>query len=304
MEVTKAQVSWREWRKRFIVVSGNGWENFEEDVLDGSVPYPICQWQGKPSKDSRKCLELGVVHLSRVGAAIAWAKKENMHANHWNNPEWILQAWQLERSLAYRGLDRSMTEEKMARMELALLVPEDSFFPGTKVGPPHGSRERSSVANAVNAGCEQVQTSQKICGSRNKRKAEGTLTRPYRKTIVPLTIKGGFWKSDRLKGICTPTVVNGSAQLVVVKAWEEDPVSLSNSSSGEQIAVGAGWNDEESGPAGESSSSSKVGKTEAGKESSVGMQVPQAAWKKVEASSSEWDMMGTDIRKLSFLEVE
>lgn len=71
VEVTKAQASWREWRKRFIVVSGNGWENFEEDVLDGSVPYPICQWQGKPSKDSRKCLELGVVHLSRVGAAIA-----------------------------------------------------------------------------------------------------------------------------------------------------------------------------------------------------------------------------------------
>lgn len=41
VELTKTQMSWRDWRKRVMIVAGEGWEGFEEEMHDGSLPWPI-----------------------------------------------------------------------------------------------------------------------------------------------------------------------------------------------------------------------------------------------------------------------
>lgn len=52
VELTKAQTNWREWRKRVIVVAGEGWECFEEEKRDGFVPWPVLRVWGEPSDDT------------------------------------------------------------------------------------------------------------------------------------------------------------------------------------------------------------------------------------------------------------
>lgn len=41
VELTKAQMSWRDWRQKFIVVSGMGWESFGEETCGRMIRYPI-----------------------------------------------------------------------------------------------------------------------------------------------------------------------------------------------------------------------------------------------------------------------
>jgi hypothetical protein len=104
VELTKAQTNWREWRKRVIVVAGEGWECFEEEKRDGVVPWPVLRVWGEPSDEARKCPELHGVYLNRVKAAVTWARAPETRRNHWNDPEWILQPRHLEGSLSYRGM--------------------------------------------------------------------------------------------------------------------------------------------------------------------------------------------------------
>jgi hypothetical protein len=107
VELTKMQTSWREWRKRVVIVAGEGWEGFEEERRDGSLPWPVLRVWGEPSEQAKKSPELHGVHLKRVETAGAWARAQETRRKHWNDPEWILQPRHLEMSLSYRGLDKA-----------------------------------------------------------------------------------------------------------------------------------------------------------------------------------------------------
>lgn len=232
VELTKMQTSWREWRKRVVIVAGDGWEGFEEERRDGLLPWPVYRVWGEPSEQAKKSPELHGVYLKRVETAGAWARAQETRRKHWNDPEWILQPRHLEISLSYRGLDKAMGRGMLSGSGLLLLAPNGPFFPETRVGPPPGMR---NVSEAEAGGSARLRRVERGGSSGQKRAKVGNTTpRSPRRVAVAASVGGFRRKSDRLKGKCAFSVP-GSESSAAAGVDAEDPIPLSD---GEDSGLG------------------------------------------------------------------